>query len=81
MKMGLICFPRAQMFIFGGLLVIKRVFKLPFSPYYPRSLFGFDQNFGLKWRSPRVSNPQGAEKTALFRRHPVDWTRGEGVHT
>ncbi len=64
------------MVISSGLLVIKRVFKLPFSPYYPTGQFWFQpkilfQNGG----PPGVSNPQGGGG-ALFRRHGVDWTRG-----
>ncbi len=39
-------FPRAQMIISGGLLAIKRVFR-------PQVIFGFNQNFGPKRRSPR----------------------------
>ncbi len=40
------------MIISGGLLAIKRVFRLPFSPYYPQGHFWFRPKFWSKTAVP-----------------------------
>ncbi len=61
MEVGLKWVSLGQMVISGGLLVIKRVFKLPISLYYPPVHFWFRPKFWSKMAvPPGVSNPQGA---------------------